>query len=233
MSASGGMGARARWATFDCYGTLVDWNRGIGDQLERLFGAESRQAALARYHEVEPEVQAESPAAPYRDVLAATLRRSAQALGRDLPEAERDALARSLPGWPVFGEGPDALRELRARGWHLAILSNTDRDLIEASLVRIGVEFEFAIVASEIGSYKPAPGHWREFLVRSGADPARHVHVAASLFHDVEPCAELEIPCVWINRLGEEATTPVLAELPNLRGLPDVLDQAFGDSAGL
>ena len=77
------MGAPARWATFDCYGTLVDWNRGIGDQLERLFGAESREAALARYHEVEPEVQAESPAAPYRDVLAATLRRSAQALGRD------------------------------------------------------------------------------------------------------------------------------------------------------
>ena len=64
MSASGGMGAPARWATFDCYGTLVDWNRGIGDQLERLFGAESREAALARYHEVEPEVQAESPAEP-------------------------------------------------------------------------------------------------------------------------------------------------------------------------
>ena len=158
-------------------------------------------------------------------MLAATLRRSAQALGRDLPEAERDALARSLPGWPVFGEVPDALRELRARGWRLAILSNTDRDLIEASLARIGVPFELAIVASEIGSYKPAPGHWRKFLVRSGADPARHVHVAASLFHDVEPCAELGIPCVWINRLGEEAATPVLAELPNLHGLPDVLDR--------
>jgi 2-haloacid dehalogenase len=232
MGAAATPKAQARWATFDCYGTLVDWNRGIGDELERLFGADAREAALARYHEVEPRVQAKQPAAPYREVLAETLGRSAEAFGRELPAAERDALARSLPDWPVFPEVPEELRELRRRGWRLAILSNTDRDFIEASMARIGVEFELAIVASEIGSYKPAPGHWREFRARTGADPERHVHVSASLFHDVEPCAELGIPCVWINRLGEEATAPVVAELPDLSGLQEVLDRTFGDSSG-
>ena len=153
----------SRWATFDCYGTLVDWNRGIGDELERLFGAESRDAALARYHELEPEIEAQSPGAPYRDVLADTLAGVAESLGRDLLADEQNALGRSLPTWPVFEEVPPALAELRSRGWRLAILSNTDRDFIEASMERIGVPFELAIVASEIGSYKPRPGHWRDF----------------------------------------------------------------------
>ena len=82
---------------------------------------------------------------------------------------------------------PAALTALRERGWRLAILSNTDRDFIDASMASIGVPFELAIVASEIGSYKPAHGHWEAFHDATGADPARHVHVAASLFHDVEP----------------------------------------------
>ncbi len=215
----------SRWATFDCYGTLVDWNRGIGDELERLFGAESRDAALARYHELEPEIEAQSPGAPYRDVLADTLAGVAESLGRDLPADEQNALGRSLPTWPVFEEVPPALAELRSRGWRLAILSNTDRDFIEASMEQIGVPFELAIVASEIGSYKPRPGHWRDFHRTSGADPARHAHVAASLYHDVEPCHELGIPCVWINRLGEAAAGEPAAELPDLRVLPDALDR--------
>jgi 2-haloacid dehalogenase len=213
-----------RWATFDCYGTLVDWNRGIGDELERLFGADTRERALARYHELEPQVERESPGASYREVLARTLAGVAESLGRELPDDERDALGLSLPAWPVFEEVTAALRKLQDGGWRLAILSNTDREYIDASMERIGVPFELAIVASEIGSYKPAHGHWHEFLRATGADPARHVHVAASLFHDVEPCRELGIPCVWINRLGEAARGAPAAELPDLSDLPDTLD---------
>jgi 2-haloacid dehalogenase len=214
----------ARWATFDCYGTLVDWNRGIGDELERLFGAERRAELLAGYHQFEPVVEAETPGAPYREVLAESLRRVAASSGLELSPPQEDALGRSLPGWRVFDEVPAALGELRERGWRLVILSNTDREFIEASMSSIGVPFDFAIVASEIGSYKPAHGHWEEFATRSGADPGRHVHVAASLFHDVAPAAELAIPCVWINRLGENDSRATV-ELPDLSGLPDALDR--------
>jgi 2-haloacid dehalogenase len=215
----------ARWATFDCYGTLVDWNRGIGDQLERLFGPDSREAAFTSYHELERQIQTETPGAPYRDVLARGLAGVAESLGRDLPGDERDALGASLPEWPVFPEVPAALEEARGRGWRLVILSNTDREYIEASMGQIGVPFELAIVASEIGSYKPAHGHWREFLRRTGADPSRHVHVAASLYHDVEPCQELGIPCVWINREAEAPRGAPAAELSDLGALPDTLDR--------
>ena len=215
----------ARWATFDCYGTLVDWNCGLGDELARLFGAEAREPALARYHQLEREIQARDPGAPYRKVLGEALAGVAGSLGRELPAGEGDALGHSLPRWPVFDEVPASLTELRDRGWRLVILSNTDRDFIDASMERVGVPFERAIVASEIGSYKPAPGHWREFLRSTGADPGRHVHVAASLFHDVEPSHELGIPCVWINREGEAARGAPVAELPDLRDLPETLER--------
>jgi 2-haloacid dehalogenase len=214
-----------RWATFDCYGTLVDWNQGIGDELHRLFGADQREAALARYHELEPQIQGENPAAPYREVLSEALEGVAGSLERELPEDERNALGRSLPTWPVFEEVPEALGELRDRGWRLAILSNPDREYIAASMESIGVPFELAIVASEVGSYKPAPGHWREFRRATGADPERHVHVAASLFHDVEPSRDLGVPCVWINREREAARGEPAAELPDLEALPETLER--------
>jgi 2-haloacid dehalogenase len=213
-----------RWATFDCYGTLVDWNAGIKAELARLLGQPAAEHLLARYHEIEPRVQSEHPAWPYRDVMAAVLAELAADAGADLPEAEQDALGRSLPGWPVFAEVPAALAEAHERGWRLVALSNTDRDLIEASLATIGVPFEMAIVASEIGSYKPAPGHWRAFYESTGADKSRHVHVAQSYFHDIVPARDLGIRSVWINRLGERAELAPTRELPDLAGLADVLD---------
>jgi len=208
-----------RWATFDCYGTLIDWNGGIGPELERLFGSDRAASLLHRYHEVEPQVERENPAASYRDVLALTLSRLA-----DVPPGESDALGRSLPGWRPFPEVRESLEEARAAGWKLAILSNTDRDFIDASMERIGVPFELAIVASEIGSYKPAHRHWEEFYARTGADPGRHVHVAASLFHDIAPACELGLPTIWVNRLGEEARPQPDIELRSLSGLAAALD---------
>jgi len=208
-----------RWATFDCYGTLIDWNGGIGRELERLFGSDRAASLLHRYHEVEPQVERENPAASYRDVLAMTLSRLA-----DVPPGESDALGRSLPGWRPFPEVRESLEEARAAGWKLAILSNTDRDFIDASMERIGVPFELAIVASEIGSYKPAHRHWEEFYARTGADPGRHVHVAASLFHDIAPACELGLPTIWVNRLGEEARPQPDIELRSLSGLAGALD---------
>jgi len=214
-----------RWATFDCYGTLVDWNAGIGAELGRLFGSLAGEQLLARYHEIEPRVQSEHPGWTYRDVMAAVLGELASEAGVRLPAEEKDALGRSLPGWPVFAEVPGVLAEARERGWKLAALSNSDRGLIEASLKVIGVPFEPGIVASEIGSYKPAQGHWHAFYESTGASKSRHVHVAQSHFHDIVPAHNLGIRSIWINRLGERAEPAPTRELPDLEGLADVLDE--------
>lgn len=214
-----------RWATFDCYGTLVDWNAGIRSELARLFGAAAGERLLSRYHVIEPRVQAEHPRWSYRDVMAALLAELASDAGAALPAGEEDALGQSLPDWPVFAEVPGALAEARRRGWRLFALSNSDRDLIDASVRSIGVPFDGAIVASEIGSYKPAHGHWLAFYETTGADKDRHVHIAQSHFHDIVPANELGIRSVWINRLGERREPAPTRELPSLQGLADVLDE--------
>jgi 2-haloacid dehalogenase len=214
-----GSAAVERWATFDCYGTLIDWNGGIRREFVRLWGEGEADGRLHRYHELEPQIEAEAPGMSYRDVMATVLVR----LG-DVPPGEEDALGRSLPSWPVFPEVPAALAEARGRGWRLAILSNTDPDLIEASKARLGVRFDEAVVASEIGSYKPARRHWDEFFARTGAPRDGHVHVAASRFHDIAPARDLGLRTVWINRLGETPEPAADRELPDLAGLADALD---------
>jgi len=213
-----------RWATFDCYGTLVDWNGGIRGQLERLFGVEREDELLVRYHEIEPEIQAASPGISYREVLTLALEQLAEETHLTLPEGEGSALARSLPDWPVFGDVRPGLTEARDRGWKLGILSNTDRDLIEASMDTLAVPFDVAIVAGEIGSYKPAHRHWEVFYEQTGADRRGHVHVAQSLFHDIQPASELGIPSIWINRLGDPADPRPDLTLTGVADLADALD---------
>jgi 2-haloacid dehalogenase len=221
-----------RWATFDCYGTLVDWNAGIRAELGRLFGEENAERLLQRYHEIEPRIQGERPEARYRGVMELVLSELASEARAELDSDDREALRRSLPSWPVFPEVPDALAEARERGWKLVALSNSDRDLIDASLDAIGVPFDGAIVASEVGSYKPAHGHWRAFYESTGAEPDRHVHVAQSHFHDIVPANELGIPSIWINRLAERREPAPSRELPDLHGLADALDELVSPSAG-
>jgi 2-haloacid dehalogenase len=211
-----------RWATFDCYGTLVDWRSGIGGELARLLGGGPE--LLETYYRLEPDVQADGTRS-YRDVLAETLRRVAAEAGREVPAGEEDALARSLPAWPVFADARPSLAQARARGWRLAILSNSDPDLIASSIAAIGVPFDHVVAASEIGSYKPAPRHWEVFAEQTGAGPAGHVHVAQSAFHDIATASSLGLPSVWINRLGEPPGPPCSRELPGLTGLADVLDE--------
>jgi 2-haloacid dehalogenase len=213
-----------RWATFDCYGTLIDWNAGLLAALEQLFGVEDAPELLRRYHEVEPEIQAEAYRS-YAEVMTLAVERLAQATGRTLPEGESNALARSLPEWPPFPEVPGSLAELRRRGWMLAILSNSDRDLIEASMRRLGVPFDLAIVAEDVHSYKPAHAHWQRFLEVTTADTDHYVHVAQSHFHDIVPASELGLTSVWVNRLGERAEPAPTREIPDLMPLPDTLDE--------
>ncbi len=238
-----------RWATFDCYGTLIDWNGGIRAEIERLWPAPEQEeepeaedeaakeaedddeaepekepepnaeteARLRAYHGAERELERDG-ALTYREVMAEAMRR----LGA--PDGEESGLAASLPSWKPFWEVPEALEEARKRGWRLAILSNSDPDLIAASIAQIGVPFDEVIVASEIGSYKPAFLHWLEFQARTRADRRRHVHVAASSYHDIVPASKLRIPNVWINRDDEAALTAPTLERQDLVDLADILD---------
>jgi 2-haloacid dehalogenase len=213
-----------RWATFDCYGTLIDWNTGIRGELERIFGSESAPRLLERYHQLEPELESESYRS-YREVLTLALEELLREEGLQLPEGEAGALARSLPEWQPFPEVPDALAELRRRGWKLAILSNTDRDLIAASQKQLGVPIDLTIVAEDVHSYKPAPAHWERFFEATTADREHHVHVAASLFHDIAPAKDLGLHSIWINRLGEKADPEPDRELRDLGGLAESADE--------
>jgi 2-haloacid dehalogenase len=226
-----------RWATFDCYGTLIDWNSGIRGEIERLWPPEAREAEevegendaepgpdpeveakLRAYHQIEPELQRDGKLT-YREVMTEAMRR----LGA--PDGAEGGLAASLPSWKPFREVPEALEESRKRGWRLAILSNSDPDLIAASIEQIGVPFDEVIVASEIGSYKPAFMHWLEFQARTRADRSRHVHVGASGYHDIVPASKLRIPNVWINRDDEPALTAPTRERQDLVDLADILDE--------
>jgi 2-haloacid dehalogenase len=213
-----------RWATFDCYGTLIDWNRGIGDALASLWPDADREAVLSRYHEIEPRVQLQG-ALSYREVMRQALVLLAGDEDRPLGEADEYALADSLPSWRPFPEVPGALAELRGRGFKLAILSNTDPELLDTSLERIGVSVDGCITAAEAGSYKPAPGHWEHFFEQYDIDREHHVHVGASLYHDIEPASLLGLRAVWINRLHERSDLPRAAELKDLARLPEVLDE--------
>jgi 2-haloacid dehalogenase len=207
-----------RWATFDCYGTLIDWNGGIRAVLARVFGEERADEQLEQYHDTEPALEVDGRLR-YREVMTEAM--------RELGASDEDAgaLAESLPSWEPFPEVPAALSEVRERGWKLAILSNTDRDFIEASMKQIGVPFELAIVASEIGSYKPAHTHWLKFDQETGVSRDHHVHVAQSHVHDIVPATELGLKTIWINRQGVSGDPPPTRELSDLSRLPDKLDE--------
>lgn len=195
--------------TFDCYGTLIDWEGGIGAAFARAARADGVRlepaAVLAAYHEVEPAVQA-AGYQRYRAVLAEVTRRVADRLGWPLEPARARFLADSLPEWPPFPDTNPALERLAAAGYRLGILSNVDDDLLAGTRRHLTAAFEFCVTAEQAGAYKPAHPHFERGRARVGA--RRWLHAAQSWFHDVVPARALGIPVAWINRKGEALTGP-------------------------
>ena len=213
------------WVTFDCYGTLIDWERGITDALLPLLPPGTDRQALAEWYiAMEAQFEAEGYHL-YKDVLDRVGRRVLRSLDVPIREEQRSPLPSSLAEWRPFSEVPGALRALRERGRKVAILSNVDRDLLASSIALLGVPPDLAITAEDCGSYKPASGHWRKFLERSGASADRTVHVGASQYHDMRPAAALGFRTVFVDRHGEALETSPTRVIRDLKPLPDVIDE--------
>ncbi len=219
---------RERWATFDCYGTLVDWEGGMSRAIDSVAPGNALRL-LNRYYEIEPAVEAERPLRRYREVLAETLRRAAAEEGVALRGGGEHVLAETLPDWPVFPDVDQALNSLRRDGWRLAILSNVDRDLIAGTLKRLPVRLDAIVTAEDAGAYKPMLNHFEHFQNTAGVAIEDWVHIARSYFHDIVPASRVGVRRVWINRGREaqEGTTLAQAVLFGLDDLPATLHKLF------
>ena len=221
--------------TFDCYGTLVDWEAGIIAAVQR-FGAThgasfTEPAILAAFGAAEHVVQADRYRT-YREVLALTLDRMGHTLGFSPTSAECGAFATSVGDWPPFSDTIDALGRLATR-YRLGIVSNVDDDLFAETTRHLNTHFDWVVTAQQVGSYKPAPAHFKEMAMRSGVPRNRTLHIAQSLFHDIAPASALGYATVHVNRPSRgggsgatpranarpDATVPDMASVAGLLGL--------------
>ncbi len=217
--------------TFDCYGTLIDWEGGVWDALQPLLsqasqtGAEalpSRSAALAAFGEEESRLQAEQPSLLYPHLLAEVHKRMARRWGMDTRSELDSAFGQSIAAWPAFPDTAEALRALK-RHYKLVILSNVNRAGFAASNRKLGVAFDAIYTAEDVGSYKPDRRNFTYMLERlkrdHGLEPGDILHTAQSLFHDHVPATDFNLAKAWIDRQllaksGDWGATAVVAERP-------------------
>jgi 2-haloacid dehalogenase len=203
--------------TFDCYGTLIDWEAGLSAAFRPVLAAHGIDAdaedVLARYAHHEAAAEG-GPYRTYAEVLAAGLRGVGEELGFEPGDDEVQAFSRSVEDWPAFPDSTEALGRLQRR-FRLAVLTNCDDDLFAASNRRLGVDFDWVVTAQQVGAYKPDERNFRALLERIGLPKERIVHVAQSLFHDHVPAKRLGFASIWIDRRhdrpGSGATPPAEA----------------------
>jgi 2-haloacid dehalogenase len=192
--------------SFDCYGTLIDWETGMLEVLRPWAASVDLDAddeqLLSAYAAIETAAERDDPTARYPDILAESFRRVGQALGRPVEQTWASRLANSVPDWPAFEDSHDALNAL-GKHFQLIILSNVDRTSFAGSNARLGVEFSSVITAQDVGSYKPSARNFDALAAetrRLGIGEGKLLHVAQSLFHDHVPAKRVGLPTVWINR---------------------------------
>ena len=196
--------------TFDCYGTLIDWESGIWTALQPLIQNNdhkvSREAALKLFGVIESEQEHKTPGLVYRDLLTKVHARIAKAWGLTTTDTLDAAFGRSVPAWPAFPDSAEALAYLKQH-YKLVIVSNVDRQSFAGSNVKLGVEFDAIFTADEIGSYKPDPRNF-DFMIKKlagmGIAKDKILHTAQSLFHDHVPAEKAGLARCWINRRGDK-----------------------------
>jgi len=217
---------RFRVVSFDCYGTLIDWESGILSALKVILASRGIFPAegeiLARYAELEAEVES-AAYIPYRQVLREVVRRFGAAYGFSPDIEEQESLDRSLPHWRPFDDTVHALERLGKR-FKLAILSNVDDDLFAQSHAKLGVAFDHVVTAQQVGAYKPSPAMFAALISRTTGDPGAILHVAQSVFHDIIPGRGAGLATVWVRRSSARAdfgATPAVTAQPDLQ-VPDL-----------
>lgn len=207
-----------RLITFDCYGTLIDWETGMLSALRPLFSRNgylvSDMQLLEHYGEIEAELEA-GPYLPYRQVLSQTVQEMGRRLGVKISEEEGRVFAESLPSWEPFADTVAALQAL-ARRFRLGVISNIDDDLFAVTRKKLGVEFALIVTAQQVQSYKPSLRNFQEALERSRLKKQEMLHAGQSLYHDILPANLLGIRSVWVNRPsirpGAGAAKPAVAQ---------------------
>lgn len=223
---------RFRVLTFDCYGTLIDWESGILTALGPLLAAHGKSLADEKLLELYAELEAEAEAGEYqsyRKVLETVARNVGRRLGFEASEQEARSLPESLQNWPPFPDTAAALGKLKTR-YKLAIVSNTDDDLFAQTARRLEVPFDWVITAQQAWSYKPSHNNFRLALERIALPPDQVLHCAQSIYHDVVPAQALGLATVWVNRRagkpGEGATKAAQGrpdlEVPDLKTLAEM-----------
>jgi len=188
-----------RWVTFDCYGTLIDWQAGLTAMLSRFTGERAGEVVRA-YHASERQVEGERPHRSYKDVLVRAVARAAADRGVPLSDADAQTLPRSWGTMRPFDDVEALLAKLRAKGFRLAVLTNCDDDLFEVTHRTFRVPFDLFVTAERVRGYKPAPWHFRAFERITGVRRDDWVHVACSWYHDIAPARALGISRVWLDR---------------------------------
>jgi 2-haloacid dehalogenase len=219
--------------TFDCYGTLIDWEAGILAGLRRVLGphgvATANDELLEAYARAEADLEA-GPYRPYREILGEGLRRVARGHGVEASAEEVAAFGGSVGEWPAFADSVDALGRLKAR-FRLGVITNCDDDLFALSNRRLGVVFDWIVTAQQVGAYKPNPRNFDVAFERIDVPRERILHVAQSLFHDHVPARRLGLATAWIDRRRGRAgfgATPPAEATPDL-AVPDMA--TFADRA--
>jgi 2-haloacid dehalogenase len=222
--------SRFEYVSFDCYGTLIDWESGILGYLRPLLHSKNRDATdaeiLSLYSEFEPSQQ-KQPYRSYREILAAVVHDFARQFDFQVSNEEANGLADSICDWKPFPDTVPALSRLKTR-FKLAVLSNIDDDLFVLTGPKLGVQFDCVVTAQQVQSYKPSLRNFETLRQRLPIEKERLLHVAESLYHDVVPAHSLGIATVWVNRRQARAAATKLVraepdlEVPSVSALADL-----------
>ncbi len=220
--------SRFPWVTFDCYGTLIDWDTGIRTFLRDLLARKGVVVDLDALHRRWEAIQfdlIQQDYRPYKDILRLSLEVTLREFGIPYSPEDGDAFAASMPTWRPFPDVPPTLRELKSHA-RIAIISNTDNDILAASVRLMGVEFDALVTAEDARVYKPNPAIFSFALQRIGESPDRILHVAFGFHYDLAPAKEVGMVTCWLNRRGEPMPEGVVPDfvLTDFRQLPQLVE---------